>query len=73
MHWSSVLGYAISGAIVSWPVFIAGQVLSHRKLRAHIDTKTRQQTGQLVNLTDQQTETLLAAGHQRWWKHWFGV
>lgn len=72
MSWGDIWGYALSGAIVSWPVFIAGQVISHRKLRQHVDNKLAQQTGQLVNVTDQQTETLLHS-YRRWWHRLFGV
>lgn len=60
MTWHDVLMYALSGAIVSWPVFLAGQFVSHRKIRAHVDRVTAYQTEQIAQFTDQQTRQLEA-------------
>ena len=72
MSWDQVWELTLSGALVSWPVFIAGLFVSHRKLTRHVDKKLSQQTGQLVNVTDQQTETLLHS-YRRWYHRLFGV
>lgn len=55
MNWAAVLQYAVSGAIVSWPVFVAGLVVSHRKTRQHVDRVTAVQTEKFETLTAEQT------------------
>lgn len=59
LNWSLIVQYAISGAIVSWPVFIAGLWIGHRKARQHVDRVTRQQTFDVKKITDAQTQNLL--------------
>jgi len=55
--WLSVLAEALA----SLPVFLTGLWVSHRKLRRHVDTVTRTQTGRVRQMTDDQTERL--TGH----------
>jgi len=69
LDWSAIVGYAISGAIVSWPVFIAGLVIGHRKAARHVENVTGRQTDDIRKMTEEQTRTLQAspsaAYHQR--------
>ena len=59
LDWSAITGYAISGAIVSWPVFIIGLVIGHRKARQHVDQVTEQQTSAVRKITENQTTSLV--------------
>lgn len=59
LDWSTIVQYTISGAIVSWPVFIAGLWFSHRNTQQHVDQVTEQQTHDVRKITDTQTATLL--------------
>lgn len=63
VNWGTVLASVISGVVVSWPGIAVTIWLSHRKLRQHVDTVTRRQTGTIRNLTDSQTAILL--GHEQ--------
>lgn len=63
LNWSAIVQYAISGALVSWPVFLAGLWIGHRKVRQHVDRVTEQQTDSIASgmrkITDEQTQSLL--------------
>jgi len=59
LDWTLIVQYAISGAIVSWPVFIAGLWIGHRKSRRHIETVADRQTHAVRKITDDQTGILL--------------
>ena len=37
MNWTVVWQSAIASIIASWPLFIAGLWVSHRKMREHVD------------------------------------
>ena len=50
--------YVIGAAIVSWPPVIAGFVINHHRMRAHVDRVTRDQTEQIAELTEAQTAEL---------------
>jgi hypothetical protein len=62
VNWAAVWQYAVSGALVSWPVFLAGLWASHRKTREHVDqavgSAVEQQNAWIRELTDAQTSEL---------------
>jgi hypothetical protein len=60
LDWSAIVEYAVSGAIVSWPVFVIGLVASHRRAVRRLDQVTSRQTGELRQITDDQTGELLS-------------
>jgi hypothetical protein len=55
----------LSGVVVNLTGVAATAWFSHRKLRAHLDRVTAGQTGDIRQLTDAQTATLL---RRRWWQ-----
>jgi hypothetical protein len=55
----------MSGALVSWPVFIAGILLNRR----HVSRVTEAQTEKIAELTDAQTEQLRDPGARRPGRH----
>jgi hypothetical protein len=65
LNWTLVLQSVIAGALVSWPVFIAGLVVSHRRTREHVDRVTARQTEQIAELTDAQTSEIAGALERR--------
>lgn len=58
MNWGAVLPYVVSGAAVSWPVFIAGLITSNRRIRRHVNDVTGQQTAAIEEITRKQTEQI---------------
>lgn len=58
MNWDAILQYAISGALVSWPVFIGGLWAAHVRTKQHIDRATQEQTEQIAEMTREQTGEL---------------
>lgn len=69
MNWTLIFQYVISGAVVSWPVFIAGQVIGHRKATRHVEQVTGQQTADVRQITDDQTSVLLRLLGQAYQQH----
>lgn len=48
----------LAEALASLPVFLIGLWFSHRKLRQHVDTVTKRQTGDFESITAEQTDEL---------------
>lgn len=55
-----ILTLTISGLIVNLAGIAVTAWISHRRLRAHVDRKTSQQTEDIQGITDQQTEVLIS-------------
>lgn len=49
----------VSGVIVNLVGIAVTTWISHRRLQAHVDRRTVQQTGDIQNITDQQTDVLI--------------
>ena len=62
MNWTLILGYAISGAIVSWPVFITGLVWNAREGKKHTEQQLAEHSADIKDfaedLTRAQTQEL---------------
>ena len=62
MNWNLIIGYAVSGAIVSWPVFIVGLIWNAREGKRHTEARLTEQTTDIKDfaedLTKAQTEEL---------------
>lgn len=68
MNTGEFLALTLSGIIVNLSGIALTAWLSHRKLRAHLDRVTVRQTGDIRQLTDDQTRILLAPQPvRRWW------
>lgn len=65
MNWSLVVGYAVSGALVSWPVFIAGLIWNAREGKRHTEARLTEQTADIKDFAEDLTKAQTAELRRR--------